>query len=149
MKRMWSKNELLRLSDAEIRRLIESGEITNAKPIYFHPIRFDINGNTASQTVQVKSGSIMILNNSSEALDSFTKLKHYLYNNGSNIDILCSIDFFDTGVYAGQILSMTCTGETESEFINIKFTLDGATLIDGALSNVEFAVTGDVVNKIN
>ena len=38
MKRMWSRNELLRMNDAQIRTLIESGEIDNAKPIYCHPI---------------------------------------------------------------------------------------------------------------
>ena len=38
MKRMWSKNEILRMNDAQIRTLIESGTLDNAKPIYFHPL---------------------------------------------------------------------------------------------------------------
>ena len=61
MKRMWSKNELLRMSDTEIRRLIESGDISNAKPIYYHGIHLE------SSSIQMQ---FVILSNSETA---FTK----------------------------------------------------------------------------
>lgn len=83
MKRMWSKNELLRMSDAEIRKLIESGEIGNAKPIFWHGMEmFDSVG-------QKNILYFHILNNSSEQINSKEKLFAFLDSVEGNVYIQC------------------------------------------------------------
>ena len=146
MRRMFSLEQLKGIADARVKALVEGGTLENAKPIYFHPIRFDISGSTAGQTIRVKSGSIMILNNDNTALDTTAKLRAYLYNQGENIDILCNVDFYDSdGLYVGQILSVSANASS----CDIKFTKDGVNLTDGSLADTELIVTSDSVNKIN
>lgn len=40
MKRMWSKNELKNIAGAKATEVIESGEVENAKPIFWHSCTF-------------------------------------------------------------------------------------------------------------
>ena len=125
---------------------INGEENPSVKPLYFHPIRFTISGTSAGQQYRVVAGSIIIINNSDESLNTHVKLRDYLYNNGTKIDVLCSIDFYDgSGVYQGQILKITAS----SINIEISGTTDGTSLITGALGENEFVVIGDLVNKIN
>ena len=167
MRRMFSEKQLLELvknnpqavvnallgQDISVGNLSVSGSINgeenpSVKPIYFHPIRFNISGTIegGQQSVKVIQGSMTILNNSSEALDTFAKLREYLYNEGSRIDVLCAIDFFNSSdEYVGQILRIT--GDTS--YINIAYTKDGSNVLTGAFASSEFTVVSDNVNQIN
>ena len=142
MKRMYSEEELQEI----IKTLIESGTIENAKPIYFHPVRFSIVGSLGSQPVRVVNGSVVILNNSPDAFDSFDKFRAYLYNGGERIDIVCSVIFYDdNAVYKGQILGLT--GNPSS--IGVTYTFDGTATYSNALNSFEFTIVDDKVKRIN
>jgi hypothetical protein len=126
--------------------LVEGGTLDNAKPIYFHPIRFNLTGSSGGQTFKVVFGSIMILNNSNVALDTSEKLRAYLYNAGQNIDIIANVDFYDSdGVYQGQILSITA-GEGN---LIVSYTKNGATYTQAYFASSELVVIGDTPNKLN
>ena len=147
MKRMWTDREIRSMADASAKIRIEAGQTSNAKPIYFHPIRLDIVGESAGQTFRVKSGSITILNNSSSPINTFTKLKEYMRDN--EVDIVANIDFYDSdGVYAGQILGISYD-TTLPDNIVINFTTDGLNYVRGVFSSSELTPTSDVVNKLN
>lgn len=132
--------------NTQITNLVEGGTLSNAKPIYFHPIRFNITGSSGGQEVNVINGSIMILNNDNTPLDTSAKLMNYLFNQGNQIDIICSVDFYDSnGLYQGQILGVTAS---EGNFV-CNYTKNGATTTLLYLATSEFVVSSDTVNKIN
>lgn len=135
------------VSDAQaIASIIGEGNIPNAKPIYFHPIRFTLVGSGGGETFRVKNGSFFILNNSDEALDTYAKLHDYLYNEGTSMDILCSIDYYDEdGVYKGQILKVSANVTT----ILLTVTTDGVNVTDVGFNSTEIVDIADGVNKIN
>ena len=142
-KRMWTDRAIRSMADESAKIRIEAGQTENAKPIYFHPIRFNISGSSGGQEINVVSGSIMILNNSSEPINTSAKLKSYLATN--TLDVLCNVDFYDSqGVYQGQILKIT-----GSENIQCTITKDGANTSTLYLAETEFLVQEDNVNKIN
>ena len=143
MRRMFSLKQLQEIADNRVKALVEGGTLENAKPLYFHPIRFSISGSSGGQSVKVVYGSIMIINNDSTALDTSPKLREYLRDN--TIDILCNVDFYDAdGLYQGQILQVS--GSTN--FVCL-YTKDGATTTSLYLADTEFVVSADGVNKIN
>ena len=75
MRRMFSKNQIEEIADSEVKSLVEGGTLENAKPIYYHPI-----------VVRNSSGenrgyvSFLILNNSTEELNTASKLKTAISN---------------------------------------------------------------------
>ena len=131
----------------EVTAIIGEGDIPNAKPIYFHPIRLDIVGESAGQTFRVKGGSVTIINNESTPINTFTKIKEYMRDN--EVDIVANIDFYASdGTYAGQILGLSYD-ETLPDNIVVNFTVDGVNYVRGVFSSGELTPTSDVVNKIN
>ena len=155
MKRMWSRNELLRLSDAEIRKLIEDGEIENAKPIYYHPIAIHSkNGGNALGN----SLSIVILNNSNTPFTLETLLKWVADNNITYLSpasgsiwnptsekrlIISWVDFTISG---GSVTYLRFRGhytEDVGDTYLREFAMTRATFLD------EFNIGDTGVNKIN
>ena len=130
MKRMWSKNELLRLSDAEIRALIEGGEIENAKPVYIHPIKI-YNGVGDTKKFMI---TLLIFNNDPTPF-TLTTLEQYfldLYTEVGGLLTFLASGFYNDGINVIQSASyLYCNGEN-------KFGVDGANV--GAS---DYASTGD------
>lgn len=125
---------------------INGEENPSVKPIYFHPIRFTLTGSGGGETFRVKNGSFFILNNSDEALDTYAKIHDYLYNEGTAMDILCSIDYYDAdGLYKGQILKVSANVTT----VLLTVTTDGVTTTDVGFNSTEITDIADAVNKIN
>lgn len=139
MKRMWAKNELLRLSDAEIRKLIESGEISNAKPIYYHPIYF-------TQTLEgsLVRASFVIFDNDETPYtwDTFLAKIKSLMDDGAFIQVN---GFFEK---SGGVYNLFVGLKESSNYVCYGNDYQGAreTL---NLDNVTISTFYDGVNKIN
>ena len=120
--------------------------LENVKPLYFHPIRFTLSASSGDNTFRVINGSFMILNNSSEPLNTFIKIRDYLYNHSDKIDILCNMDYFNAyGVYQGQILNISAN----TTYWELKYTTNGLTISTLQVAIGEVADIVDNVNKIN
>lgn len=151
MKRMWSKSELLRMDDAQIRALIESGEIENAKPIYCHPIVIE---NQRSDRYTMALCMLLFDNNS----DSYTP------DNYDPTTLIAHLKAFSTGA---RIL-LTGSVYDKVNQVNVvanQLYFDGAHLyicgidnsgtyhtssvapLDLEVINIDYC--NDVVNKIN
>ena len=134
------------MADDSAKIRIEAGQTSNAKPIYCHPVRFDVNGSSGGQSILVKRGSVLILTNDGTPFTT-TSLMSFLYEHRETMDISCCVDFYDDqNAYAGQILRINAG---ESNF-QLEYTKDGATTATLYLSpTTEFTVTDDKANKIN
>ena len=64
MKRMWSKGQVKNLS----KEVIESGLVENAKPVYWHSIKFE----RKASSVYYYEGFLVIINNSPEPVTNTT-----------------------------------------------------------------------------
>ena len=68
MKRMWDKKVLQGSTAQIVETMVESGELENAKPIYWHTIQFQRGGDSEQPTVSRVYGLMIVLNNSSAPL---------------------------------------------------------------------------------
>ena len=138
MRRMYSENQL----DTQIKEVIESGEIDNAKPIYFHPI------------VMITAGifrlAITILDNNPTAYTWDTlkvKMKEIADGMQSNGQFN-SNGFFKTS-------SIVCVADViDYKYGTDKIIVYGANTSDGSNQNLELTNLTptefyDKVNKIN
>ena len=71
MRRMYSKEQLERIADSEVKKLVEGGTLDNAKSIYCHPISID-GKRSDNSVIHV---SLLIFDNSNEEYNTGTKLK--------------------------------------------------------------------------
>ena len=151
MRRMFSLKQLQEIADSEVKSLVEGGTLSNAKPIYCHPIvieqqdnpnfklalcmlLFDNNPNSytpnnydptilISHLKEFSAGARIILTGSVyDITNSLNVVATQLYFNGTNL-IICGID--DNGTYH--------TAEVSP--LN--------------LETIGIAYCADVVNKIN
>lgn len=77
MKRMYSEEELNSMIEAKAQEMIESGEIENAKPIYWHGL--DIYNGAEGTLFKAH-----ILNNSPSPFNTLQKLKDWFLSFGDN-----------------------------------------------------------------
>ena len=68
MRRMYSENQLEEVS----KKVIESGQVDNAKPLYYHPIN--------CWGTDIGSCSFLIINNDESAYDTKAKIKNAIKN---------------------------------------------------------------------
>ena len=151
MKRMWSKNELLRLSDAEIKKLIESGEIDNAKPIYLHSITLI----GAAALPNIGRLTCFILNNDDTPFTSETFLDYVdnLYQSaGENVRIMTSGGVVVPSGGDYKTLIASCFGRNvENYFITGVYTdnIDGSQTYSRAQFLSFFTSLFDGINRLN
>ena len=77
MRRMYSEKQL----EAIIKQEVESGQLENAKPIYWHTVKIQRGGNAQQATFARILGYIIILNNNATPIDS-TSLIQLLNTSG-------------------------------------------------------------------
>ena len=142
---MWSKNELLRLSHAEIKKLIESGEITNAKPIYFHPIRMQVSATLGGNIHRINC-SICVLNNSSTPF-TYATLSKWVYDNDIKLIADGPVVLGTDDSFAGTVSYWSKYNE---EGMNINWVKANGVGTTGSIAPSEIIAFDDSgVNKIN
>ena len=69
MRRMYSLNQLQQIANERVKALVEGGTLSNAKPIYCHPITIDVED--ASSNLHI---AMLIFDNSNQEYNTFSKL---------------------------------------------------------------------------
>ena len=141
MRRMYSENQL----DSQIKEVIESGQVDNAKPIYIHPVQIDLSTTYAGKI------TMLIFNNDSTPFTKTTFLDYFdnLYTQvGSTIRIMISGAFTKSSLIS--IASYLVKSSTT--YILVGWALNGGenniTFTRNEFeSNIE--IFNDGVNKIN
>ena len=80
MRRMFSLKQLQEIADARVEALVEGGTISNAKPIYCHPISLTRSGDNGHMRL-----TMLIFNNTATAF-TLTTFKEWLETLQSQID---------------------------------------------------------------
>ena len=91
MRRMYSQKEIEQLALAKAQELIESGEVENAKPIYYHPVILD---RPSPNFVRV---SFWILNNNPTAFTKSTFAEFISTLSDSAIRLNCTGSVLNDG----------------------------------------------------
>ena len=152
MKRMWTDREIRSMADESAKIRIEDGHTENAKPLYFHPISI-IHGSGQSAEFMC---SLIVLNNSKTAIDSWDKLVAFFNEVYDNLEEGISYARFPcTGFIKGAsktIVSSVIEISGKSTSTRVFVGMDTS---DGSLTRI---TSGDVagtprvedgVNKIN
>lgn len=91
MRRMFSENQL----ENKIKNVIETGEVDNAKPIYWHGLDLYVNDPSS-----ITNLSATILNNSEDAINSVDKLKAWFERITGEVDLAVNgVMTYDSSVY--------------------------------------------------
>ena len=148
---MFSLKQLQEIADSEVQSLVEGGTLSNAKPIYCHPIRIF---NTSSENPRKYRLTCLIFNNSPTAFtrQTFKQFLDNLYTQvGTNINIMVCGGYNDGTnllVSASYLLvsstSYTIVGMDKDCIPNSTGWQSWDTLFPEAQTTLE-----DGVNKIN
>ena len=141
MRRMYSEGQL----EGLIKEQVEGGTLENAKPMYFHPVVL-----VKSTTPNKCQLTFTIINNNSEAYDTFAKLKAYMVSVAEAINstarFVCngSIVNDDSVFIIANCLDVTKAG---------RMTIQGQDATGGFVTcyieEITFSAVADGVNKIN
>lgn len=141
MRRMYSEKQVQEI----IKKVIESGQVNNAKPIYCHPIYFKITLSNRTYSI-----SCLIFNNEENAFADYKAFFNYISNliNNHNAIIMCSGGI---GITSDRIIIATNIRKSVANTIaihgisSLNYTEDYFTITEN--ETVDAFVDG--VNKIN
>ena len=142
MKRMWSKNELKNIGTQQAKELIEAGQTTNAKPIYWHSVVLK----RITEGALVYYFDFIILNNNETpfTLDSFSA---WLEANPT-AEIKIVQGYYRT--YSSNLVSSFNRSALNIINVNTINLTTGAVEGSGVyMTEDSGAVLSDAVNKIN
>ena len=140
MKRMWSKNEVKNLS----KEVIESGQVENAKPIYYHPIVVEFNNGERN----VGRLTLLLFNNVSTAYTSITDVFDNIRSWGlTNARIMCSGGCYD--VAHSEVVIASVIDITVGDAVLYGITIAGAKSSGFSLNPEDVNFFADAVNKVN
>ncbi|MBO7694164.1 MAG: hypothetical protein J6T10_16215 [Methanobrevibacter sp.] len=139
MRRMFSLKQLQEIADSEVKKLVESGTLENAKPLYYHPVIMV--KQTGDLTLSI---SLIIINNDKTAFTSWDTLKNWVESNGiANLNACGEIN---TGDYKINLSHIYYNGTTYRGF-GIDILTGVYTGID--ITNAVLDTFVDSVNKVN
>lgn len=137
-------NHISNIAEETATDLIEGGTVDNAKPIYCHPLEI--------YYPNVGVLTALIFNNSSEKINSWTKLKNAIATFGdSSARLLVSGGLIDSNASKNVIASEIYLNKSTNIYLLLGMATDGTIYNVGAgfnITNFDFQVQDDV-NKIN
>ena len=133
--------------------LIESGTVSNAKPIYFHPLTLYSRGSGVAYAGKTFSfiGTAEILSNDNTALDNISRLYNYIISHFSRLNVTMNL-YNITDSYNIRVVQLIFS----AEHIYVIGMKDDGSRVDEQQNAIDLIgmLTSDVgiidaVNKIN